>query len=44
MINLVNEHGAWPNDAIMCRQLVPKLGVTKKYYTATQRIRSTTTL
>ena len=29
MINLVNEHGAWPNDAIMCRQLVPKLGVTK---------------
>ena len=44
MINLVEEHGAWPNDAIMCRQLVPKLGVTKKYYTATQRIRSTTTL
>lgn len=44
MLDLVKEYGAWPNDAIMCRQLVPKLGVTKQYYTATQQIRSTTTL
>ena len=44
MIDLVKEYGAWPNDAIMCRQLVPKLGVTKTYYTKTQGLRSTTTL
>ena len=44
MLNLVKEYGAWPNDAIMCRQLVPKLGVTTKYYTTVQNTRSTTTL
>tara|TARA_E500000081_G_scaffold38711_1_gene42250 strand:+ start:2540 stop:3241 length:702 start_codon:yes stop_codon:yes gene_type:complete len=44
MIELTKEHGAWPNDALMCRQLVFSLGVTKKYYTKMQGIRSTTTL
>ena len=44
MVELTKEHGAWPNDALMCRQLVFSLGVTKKYYTKMQGIRSTTTL
>jgi GR25 family glycosyltransferase involved in LPS biosynthesis len=25
LIDLVKEHGLWPNDAIMCRQLIPDL-------------------
>ena len=44
MIGLTKEFGAWPNDALMCRQLVPKLGQTKKYYTYVQGIQSTTSL
>ncbi len=44
MISLVKEYGAWPNDAIMCRQLIFGLGVTKTYYTKTQNMKSTTTL
>jgi GR25 family glycosyltransferase involved in LPS biosynthesis len=44
MIELVHEYGAWPNDAIMCRQLVPSLGVTKTFYTQVQGRKSTTTL
>lgn len=44
LIKLVNQHGLWPNDALMCRQLLPHtIGVTKEYYTDTQRIVSTTT-
>jgi len=42
--NAVKEHGLWPNDAIMCQQLISNMKVTKKYYTKVQRIRSTTTL
>lgn len=44
MLDLVKQHGLWPNDALMCRQLVSKLGVTKKFYTQVQGTRSTTTL
>ncbi len=44
MISLVKKHGLWPNDALMCKQLVPNLGVTRKYYTKVQGTRSTTTL
>jgi len=45
MLELVNEFGAWPNDAIMCRQLLRgKLGVTNPYYTKVQGIASTTSL
>lgn len=45
LLELVKEHGAWPNDAIMCRQLMPKmLYVTTKFYTRVQGTRSTTTL
>lgn len=44
LIKLCEEHGLWPNDAIMCQQLVPNMGVTKTYYTNIQRLESTTTL
>lgn len=44
LLELVEQHGLWPNDAIMCRQLIPTLGVTKKYYTKVQGLRSTTSL
>tara|TARA_R110002167_G_scaffold41977_4_gene127936 strand:+ start:326 stop:1027 length:702 start_codon:yes stop_codon:yes gene_type:complete len=43
MLSLVDEHGFWPNDALMCKQLVAGLGVTKTYYTHVQMLRSTTT-
>lgn len=43
MLKLVDDHGLWPNDALMCRQLVSKLGVTKKFYTEVQGTPSTTT-
>lgn len=42
MLDLVAEYGLWPNDAIMCRQLVRKLGTTKIYYTGVQGLPSTT--
>ena len=46
MLNLVDQYGLWPNDALMCRQLVgiKKLGVTTTHYTKVQRTKSTTTL
>lgn len=44
MLELVNEYGLWPNDALMCYQLFPLLGVSKTYYTKVQRTASTTTL
>lgn len=43
LLELVKKHGMWNNDAIMCKQLMPNmLGVTKTYYTSTQRLPSTT--
>jgi GR25 family glycosyltransferase involved in LPS biosynthesis len=42
MLDLVDQYGLWPNDAIMCRQLVRTLGVTKIYYTGVQGLPSTT--
>jgi GR25 family glycosyltransferase involved in LPS biosynthesis len=44
LIDLVDQYGLWPNDAIMCRQLMPGLGVTRKFYTIIQGLESTTTL
>lgn len=35
-------HGLWPNDALLCQQIFPWLGVTKTYYTKIQGLRSTT--
>jgi len=42
MLNLVDRYGLWPNDAIMCRQLVPGLFQSKTYYTIVQNVPSTT--
>lgn len=36
------DYGLWPNDALLCQQLFPWLGVTKKYYTTVQGLKSTT--
>lgn len=44
MLQLVKEYGLWPNDALMCKQLIPQLGCTQKFYTRVQGIRSTTSL
>jgi len=45
LLKLVKEYGAWPNDAIMCKQLMPNmLGCMGVYATAIQKIKSTTTL
>ena len=44
MLELAKEHGMWPNDALMCYQLIEKLGVTRNFYTRVQGLRSTTTL
>ena len=43
VIAAVDDYGLWPNDAIMCKQLVKKMGVTTKYYTHVQGLPSTTT-
>lgn len=42
MLKLVDEFGLWPNDALMCKQLIPQLGVTTKFYTTVQGTPSTT--
>ena len=45
LLRLVNQYGAWPNDAIMCRQLMPKkLGIVTMFNTKVQGVESTTTL
>jgi hypothetical protein len=36
LINKAHELGCWPNDALMCQQLFPFLGVTTTYYTRVQ--------
>ena len=43
LVRLVSKHGLWPNDAIMCRQLID-IAVTRKFYTRVQGLESTTTL
>lgn len=42
LIALCRKYGAWPNDAIMCRQLM-EVHASKIYYTHIQGLRSTTT-
>jgi Glycosyltransferase family 25 (LPS biosynthesis protein) len=44
LLSLVETYGLWPNDAIMCRQLISRLGVTRKFYTTVQGLKSTTSL
>lgn len=43
LFNLIAEHGLWPNDAIMCKQLMgPILHQAYPFYTGLQGISSTT--
>ena len=42
-MSAVFKYGLWPNDAIMCKQLVRGMGVTKHHYTRIQGLPSTTT-
>ena len=44
MLELVKEYGAWPNDALMCKQLIQSIASSKIYYTKVQGTASTTTL
>lgn len=45
MIELTKTYGAWPNDALMCKQLLPRdLGIVWPYVARVQMTRSTTTL
>ena len=44
LLYLCKELGLWPNDAIMCQQLVQNMGVSKTYFTKIQNLQSTTTL
>ena len=39
----VKQLGLWPNDAIMCNQIISRLKVCRTYYTQVQGLRSTTT-
>ena len=43
LLDAVQNYGAWPNDALMCKQIIPNLGVTKEFYTKVQGLPSTTT-
>lgn len=43
LIANAKEYGLWPNDALMCHQLMAGLGVTRKFYTHIQGLESTTT-
>ena len=43
LLKAVKEYGLWPNDALMCKQIIKRMGVTKKYYTVVQGLPSTTT-
>ena len=44
MIDLVANFGLWPNDALMCKQLIHGLYCSSTYYTRVQGTPSTTTL
>jgi len=43
LIDAVYKYGLWPNDALMCKQIIPNLGVTRDFYTTLQGTPSTTT-
>ena len=43
LLDLVTLYGGWPNDAIMCKELIPNLRVIYPYFTRVQGTQSTTT-
>lgn len=42
LLNRIKDLGAWPNDALMCKQQFPWLQVVYPYFTEVQGLRSTT--
>jgi GR25 family glycosyltransferase involved in LPS biosynthesis len=44
MLTRIHSVGLWPNDAYLCKQIFPFLGVAYPYYTKVQGTQSTTTL
>ena len=45
LVELTKRYGAWPNDALMCQQLMPKqLGILRNFTTKVQGLSSSTTL
>ena len=42
LLNRMKDLGAWPNDALMCKQQFPWLQVVYPYYTEVQGLKSTT--
>ena len=42
LLDAARKYGMWPNDALMCKQLISGLGVTKTFYTRVQGLPSTT--
>lgn len=42
LLDLCDRYGLWPNDAIMCRQLVKNMGTTRIHYTGVQECVPTT--
>ena len=43
MLKAAKYYGLWPNDALMCKQLIKRLGVTSTFYTTIQRMEKSTT-
>jgi GR25 family glycosyltransferase involved in LPS biosynthesis len=43
LIRTAQIYGLWPNDALMCKQMIPNMGVATHYYTRIQGLPSTTT-
>jgi GR25 family glycosyltransferase involved in LPS biosynthesis len=44
MLAMADEFGSWPNDALMCKELLNRsIGVVYPYFTKVQNIKSTTT-
>lgn len=43
LLDLVLTFGGWPNDAIMCKELIPSMKIIYPYFTKVQGTESTTT-
>lgn len=43
LYTIYTKTGLWHNDALLCKQIFPNMGVTRTYYTKIQNLPSTTT-
>ena len=43
LLDAVLYYGLWPNDCIMCKQLITRMGVTRQFYTKVQKMEKSTT-